>query len=69
MDAALITALILDRPLCVACIAAKSLVRPEQVIEVFEVISTALVLRTETDRCLACGTTTIVYSIARPRLS
>ena len=67
--AALITALILERPLCLNCIADKSLVTVERATQVLETIETALVLARETARCTACGTTTAVYAVGRPPLT
>ena len=67
--AALITALILERPLCMFCIAGKSQLTMDRANETLEAIATALVLRCETDRCVACGETATVYSVGRPRLS
>lgn len=67
--AALITALILDRSLCLSCIADKSLVTVERVTDALAGIARALVLTSRTDRCAACGHTTAVYSVGRPELS
>jgi hypothetical protein len=63
---ALITALILDREMCLPCIAAKSLVTVERAQSVLEAIATALVLHRDTGRCIACGETTAVHSVWRP---
>jgi hypothetical protein len=64
--AALITALMLDRPMCLPCIAEKALVSVERAESVLEAIATALVLRRETGRCVTCGATTAVHSVGRP---
>ena len=64
--AALITALILDRQMCLSCIASKALVTEARVQSVLEAIATALVLHHDTGRCVACGTTTAVHSVRRP---
>jgi hypothetical protein len=64
--AALITALMLDRPMCLPCIAAKALVSLQRAEAALETIATALVLCRETGRCAACGATTAVHSVARP---
>ena len=66
--AALITALIVDRPLCLSCIADKSGVTAERVSEALRAIGSALALTSRTDRCSACDSTTTTYAIARPRL-
>ena len=62
----LITSLILDRPMCLPCIAAKSLVSVEMVESALETIATALVLQRGTGRCVACGEATAVHSVGRP---
>ena len=67
-QAALITALIVDRPLCLSCIADKSGATVERVSEALHAIGSALALTSRTDRCAACGTTTTVYAVARPPL-
>ena len=66
-EAALITALILDRPLCLPCMASKSGVPAERVTGALDAIGAALVLSRQTDPCAACGAMTTVYSVARPR--
>jgi hypothetical protein len=63
---ALITALVLERPLCASCIAAKSLVTEERVGEVLAAIGRALVVTAENGPCVACGRSTTVHSIRRP---
>jgi GTP-sensing pleiotropic transcriptional regulator CodY len=67
-QAALITALIVDRPLCLSCIADKSGVTVERVSEALHAIGSALVLTSRNDHCTACGTTTTAYAVARPPL-
>ena len=67
-QAALIAALILDRPLCLSCIADTSGVSVERVSEALHTIGSALALTSRTDRCAACGTTTTVYAVARSPL-
>ena len=67
-QAALITALIVDRPLCLSCIADKAGVTVERVSEALHAIGSALALTRRIDRCAACGTTTNVYTVARPPL-
>jgi hypothetical protein len=64
--AALIAVLILDRQMCLPCIAAKALVTEARVQSVLEAIATALVLHHDTGRCVACGETTAVHSVWRP---
>jgi hypothetical protein len=65
---ALITALIVDRPLCLACISDKSGIAVEGVSEALHAIGTALALSRRTDRCAACGATVTTYAVARPSL-
>ena len=60
---ALITALILERPLCLSCIAERAHVSEERVQATLKAIGGALRLSTPTGRCAACGETTIVHSI------
>jgi hypothetical protein len=67
-QAALITALIVDRPLCLSCIADKSGATVERVSEALQAVGTALALISRTHRCTACGTTTTTYTVARPPL-
>jgi hypothetical protein len=64
--AALITALILDRPTCLPCIAEKSLVTEERAATGLAAIASALVLHQHTGRCVVCGETTAVHSVGRP---
>ena len=66
--AALITALILDRPMCMACVAARAMVTVEHAILALKDIGSALVLTCETGPCASCGATAPVYAVARPRL-
>ena len=64
--AALIAALILERPLCLDCIAAKAELTVSKVDEYFTVISRALPLRCVKDRCRACGKKVMAFSFSRP---
>jgi len=66
--AAVITALILERPLCISCIATKagepSAVALEAALDrIRHVVDTCRAR----ERCRACGTLTIVYSVERLR--
>ena len=65
---ALITALIVDRPLCLSCISDKSGIAVEGVTETLHAIGTALALTIGTDRCAACGAMATAYTVARPAL-
>ena len=65
--AALITALIIDRPLCVPCLGAKAHGLTEEALETYlTVIARVLRLQRATDRCRACGDHTITVSLQRP---
>jgi hypothetical protein len=63
---ALVTALILDRPLCIRCLAAKSRGTLADLDAVIDNVEKALVLHRIVDRCRACGTTEITFSVDRP---
>ena len=65
--AALITVLILDRPLCLDCIAAKTDMTVPSVRGYLERIDTSLTVQWRADeRCQACGNLGLVVSIGRP---
>ena len=65
---ALVTALILERPLCISCIATKAGEPSAASLEAsIERIRHVLEVYRKQERCRACGTLTIVYSIERPR--
>ena len=66
--APLITALILDRPTCVDCIAAKSGLSSPRAALVIERISKVLTLHRQVGRCRACGRMDAeVMFVDRPR--
>jgi hypothetical protein len=60
---AVITALILERPLCHSCIGERSHVSEERAAATLKAIGRALVLNRPTDRGAACGETTTVHVI------
>jgi hypothetical protein len=64
--AALITALILNRPLCVDCAAEKSGLSVSAIAATLAKVQTALQLHSAINRCRACGLVTAVFSIDRP---
>ena len=64
--AALITALILDRPLCLSCISARAVATPNEVDASLSAIGQVLTLGRDTDRCRACGTEGPVVWLERP---
>jgi hypothetical protein len=64
---ALISTLILERPLCRACVAAKAGLTPAEVDAALARIQRVLEPRLEgRGRCRACGTIGVVVSLARP---
>ncbi len=64
---ALVTALIVERPMCIACVGAKAGVDSDGVTRTLERTSTVLVVaRDPAGRCRACGLTGPVVSIVRP---
>jgi len=63
---ALITALILDRPLCLTCIGAKTRLGPDEVDADLKRIGEILMLNQGVGECRSCGTVTIVLSAERP---
>jgi hypothetical protein len=66
--APLITALILDRPTCVDCIAAKSGLSSTRAALVIERISKVLTLHRQVGRCRVCGRMDAeVMFVDRPR--
>jgi hypothetical protein len=64
--AALVTALILDRPLCEPGLASKSRLSPAALEETLTNVRTALKLHETEGRCRDCGETTRVLSLERP---
>jgi DNA-binding transcriptional regulator GbsR (MarR family) len=63
--AALITGLILDRPMCVDCIAEKLGRSVSAIAATLRTVQTALVRHSAIDRCRECDTVTAVFSIDR----
>jgi hypothetical protein len=51
---ALITALILDRPVCLKCLTTRTEMSMEETVAVLELIESALTVHRELRRCLAC---------------
>jgi hypothetical protein len=65
--AALVTALVMERPLCVDCIAAKIACGVAEVEAALARIGTVLVLhRHEMEHCRACGMAGVAFSLERP---
>jgi hypothetical protein len=64
--AALVTALILDRPTCLPCIAGKSGLSVADLGGLIDVIAKVLVLHVTTDRCRVCGAVETVHHLDRP---
>jgi hypothetical protein len=65
--AALVTALILDRPLCDDCLASKSGLGPVELEATLAAIRPVLKLHEGEGRCRACGESAPVLSLERPR--
>ena len=66
--ASLVTGLIMERPLCLTCIATKAKATEADVHTAFASIRKVLDLRhVENSRCRACGTVGTVYRINRPK--
>ena len=63
---ALITALILDRPMCLDCIVVQSGVRTSDLDGTLATVSGVLSLHLAGGRCWGCGTLTTVLSLDRP---
>ena len=62
----LVSALILERPLCLDCIKEKAGCTATSVQAALEIMGTVFQVRREHDRCRACGTETEVMSLDRP---
>jgi hypothetical protein len=65
-NAALVTALLIERPTCIRCILVRAGMTPLDFDATLEVIETVLVLRRRTDRCWLCERTETVLSVDRP---
>jgi hypothetical protein len=65
--AALITALIMERPLCMDCIVARATATTNDVEASFLRIQHVMELRrADMERCRTCGTIGVVFSLGRP---
>ena len=65
--AALVTALITERPLCMACISERALAPVDEVSALFQRIEEVLqVQRIEPGRCHACGIVSAVFFVKLP---
>ena len=63
---ALIAVLLMDRPMCLDCIAAKSALRVAEVEQYLTLMGSAVeVQRDDHDRCRVCGTHGLVFSVHR----
>ena len=62
---ALVAVLIIERPLCVECIADKSGIALADVEPLLQKIGTTITLHHAVDRCRGCGRIIKVYSAAR----
>jgi hypothetical protein len=66
---ALIISCIIERSLCLACIAERSQVSEERVVVALKSIRSALAFSSQPDRCAACGETTTVHCVGGPQPS
>jgi hypothetical protein len=64
--AAVITALIVERPLCLDCLASKTALTPTVIDHALAMIGTAMSVRRNTTLCRACGETKETVSLRRP---
>lgn len=64
--AAIVATLILERPMCEACISTKSGLGAADLDATLASIRTSLRLYSAIDRCRACGALTTVLSVDRP---
>ena len=64
-SAALLTALILERPLCAECIAVKGGLTAAEIEHGFNAVRRVLNLVETLDRCRACGELREVFALAR----
>jgi hypothetical protein len=62
----LITALIVDRPTCLACTAQLADCTAAEVLETLEALKPMLATRMEVERCRQCGKRDTLYSLGRP---
>jgi hypothetical protein len=58
---ALLAVLIIERPLCVDCIAEKSVIATDEIEPLLARIATRIAITSAVDRCRACGETKKVY--------
>jgi hypothetical protein len=63
--AALIAVLIMERPLCIACISSKSGLTAGQIESYLSTIQETIEVRRRMDRCRVCGNSTTLYSLFR----
>jgi hypothetical protein len=63
--AALIAVLIVERPLCVDCVAEKSAIVAEEIERLLARIAARIAVTSAVDRCRACGETKKVYVASR----
>ena len=64
---AIVTALITDRPLCMACVSSRASLPRAEVETVFTIMEQVLPIHAaEHGRCRACGTVGPVFSVEQP---
>lgn len=65
---ALVAVLIVDRPMCLDCIATKARLSTADTERYLESIATALHVQAADDRCRACGEHGVVFALSRLEL-
>jgi hypothetical protein len=65
---ALITALILDRPMCLECLSAKAAIPTEELIAILELIEAALAVHRGVGPCRGCRRERSTVHVSQPRL-
>jgi len=63
---AVVTALVLERPMCLGCVATRAGVSPLEIDALVERVSTVLKLYRDVARCRTCSAITRVVSVERP---
>lgn len=63
---AILTALLLERPLCMACLLSKSAIAAADIEEVLRSSARVLPIHQESGHCHACGSLASVVSFVRP---
>jgi hypothetical protein len=65
-QAAIMTALILERPMCVECIATKANMSMSEAQRYLQIITRAVPVVMDKGRCRTCGESRATFSVRRP---